>query len=281
MNVMNIKKKSLKERILTSKQFQRAYYWLVSRAVADAYLISFPKSGRTWVRMLLGQALAKEYGLKINLDLYKMTFGRGITNVATDPRIGNYAQFGEAKEFEINRNFRNKKIIFLVRDPRDVAVSYYFEWMKRRNVGETMEMSEFIRKDFTLPRIVEFMNGWAAEMEKRKEDFLLVRYEDLHKDAKIELKRMVDFLGIKISDENIAYAVEQSRFQKMRQMEEKKAFGDDHRMIAVNPDDKESYKMRKGKAGGYKEYLNLEDIDYINSFLSEMMDKKLGYCDYS
>lgn len=261
----------IRHALLTHPWVEHVYHSLVGVS-ADAYIISFPKSGRTWVRMLLAQVLAREYGLKLNLDLYKMTLGRRIPNIATDPRTGNYARLGSAGDLKILHRFRNKKVIFLVRDPRDVLVSYYFEWNKRREMKYEKDIHSFIREDFTLPRIIAFMNLWAEEQRQHPEQFLQVSYESLHADTARELKRMLDFLQIPASEDTIPRAVEQSSFQSMLGMEKAQRFGDDHRLKPVNPTDRQTYKMRRGKVGGYVDYLTREDIHYIDQLLKEKLN---------
>ncbi len=256
--------------IKTHPLVQKTYHYLVSQ-IADVYLISFPKSGRTWLRMLLAQYFSLKYNLKLNLDLYKMTFGKDLPNISTDPRIGNYAKHGGTKPLSITKNLHQKKIIFLVRDPKDVLVSYFFEWSKRRKLGYQKSLSSFIREDFTLPKIVQFMNLWGEEMQKRPDDFVLVRYEDLHQSTSLQLKRVLQFLDVAIDEALLEEAVSQSSFNNMLKMEASSKFGSDHRLTPTNKEDRNSYKMRKGKVGGYKSYFGPEDLTYINQRLGSLL----------
>ena len=108
------------------------------------------------------------------------------------------------------------------------------------------------------------MNMWHKEMRKRDKDFLLLKYEDLRKDTYKELKKAVSFLNIPAEDEIIKKAVEFGSMENMRKMEMNNTFND-HRLKLKDIKDKESYKVRKGKVGGYVDYLKSEDIDYINN----------------
>lgn len=266
---------SFKSKILTWTPIQLVYHYFVSKTI-DTYLISFPKSGRTWVRMLLAQVISLHTDKKLNLDLYKMTWGiKDLPNLSTDPRTGNYSTF-KPRPIKIDSKFKNKNIILLVRDPRDVLVSYYFEWTKRRELKYPGTISEFIREDFTLPQILQFMNVWAQEYKSREKDFLLIKYEDLHQDLFKQLKRIFSFLNVDFSDKMIEQAIHNSSFQQMQKMEREQVFKGDHRMQATDLSDKNSYKLRSGKIGDYLTYLTVEDLDYVNRKLGQL-DFLYGY----
>ncbi len=270
MNYQNIRKA-----VLLWPPIHKLYHFIVSQ-LTDMYIISFPKSGRTGVRMMLAKTIADAYNRQLNLDMYKMTLLSRIPNINTDPRIGNYS-VQMNKDVKITKTQKRKKIIFLVRDPKDVLVSYFFEWTKRRENKYNGTLSEFIREDFTLKRLIRFMNEWMEEKKRRNDEVLLVKYEDLHKDRQAQLKRMLDFAGIKASEAVITNVLEYTTFENMQKIEKECAFKGDHRLTATDAKDKDSFKMRKGKAGGYKEYLSSEDVDYINAEINESLNPGFGY----
>ena len=271
--------KNIRKIVLTTPMVERVYHRLINPFI-DAYIISFPKSGRTWIRMLLAQAISQEYGKKLNLDLYKMTWESDIPNIKTDPRTGNYAQFRGINFLGVKKMFKHKKIIFLVRNPKDVLVSYYYEWTKRRDLQYRGTLSAFIREDFTLPTIINFMNSWAKELEKRPQDVLLITYENLHNDPLKELQKTLKHLVISISDDNLRKAIALCSFENMQKMKKNNIFAGDHRLQAININDSDSFKMRKGKVDGYKEELSTGDLIYINGKLNTLNNvfNGLNYC---
>lgn len=192
-------------------------------------------------------------------------------------------------ELETNKDkFRGKKVIFLVRDPRDVIVSSYFEAVKRgqmfgKNPYQTREahfdgnLSEFIdRQHGGFDTILKFYNIWA-ENRSVPEGFLLVRYEDLKQDAHGELERVLEFLGLEnVSDETIDEAVYFGSFENMRRLEENGRF----KSGILKPADKEdmdSYKTRKGKIGGYQDYLTEDEIRRLNAKMHQTLNSYYGY----
>lgn len=103
----------------------------------DVVITSFPKSGRTWLRMLTGKFIAEYIGIKKKMNHNKLielsTFADLFPEI---PRIG-YGHGGNSgykKPKQLNpvkEHHKSLKVILIVRDPRDVLVSHYFSRTKR------------------------------------------------------------------------------------------------------------------------------------------------------
>jgi hypothetical protein len=159
--------------------------------------------------------------------------------------------------------YYGKRVVFLVRDPRDTVVSNYFESTKRaKNFHGSI--TEYIRREQGGVRsIVAYFNLFANARDRFR-GFLSTTYEALHADTAGELRRVLTFLGYDdISDDAIARAVEAGSFGSMKSMEASES-SDRRRLTPGSSDDPESYKVRKGKVGGYEEYLEADDIAFIN-----------------
>ena len=127
---------------------------------------------------------------------------------------------------------------------------------------------------FYLEELISFYNAWRRNQEVPI-DFLLMRYEDIIDNPHRELKRVTDFLGFQVSDDILAEAVRYASFEKMRKREEKsnKQPSDEREPLT----DAESKKARKGKVGGFQEYLSTEEILFIEKNLSARLDPYYGY----
>jgi len=238
----------------------------------DAYIISFPKSGRTWLRILIGKTLCEKFNLpdEIMLNTYKVTATTGI--LRTQLTHDSSSEKAGYKYYELKidkRKYSTKKVIFLVRNVKDVLVSYYFQVTKRR-YKYVDNISDFIRSDeYGIKKILTFYNIWHENWAVPKE-FLLLRYEDLHKNPEGVLVKTMRFLGCdEIDDYIIKKAVEFASFNNMRKIEQARFFKSGA-MRPANINDEESYKLRKGIAGGYRHYLSEEDINYIDEVIKEM-----------
>lgn len=214
----------------------------------DVIVMSIPKSGRTWFRLLLEKLHIQP--IMSHDDSSWEEFTRSHESLETD-----------------KTKYKNNRIIFLVRDPRDVVVSSYFH-ATRRNHYFDESISDFIRNDeYGIKKILRFHEIWEQNRHIPK-DFLLVKYEDMHEDAFRELQRVLHFLNYDtIHEQLIRDAIEACKFDRMHAQEKSgkfanRRYGD--KLKPKNVKDPESFKTRKGKVGGYTEYLNEKDIAYCN-----------------
>ncbi len=244
----------------------------------DAFLISYPKCGRTWLRMLLGKYVIGENGVGDPLEILELTSAHpsfSTLEVSHD----DYPQLKRADKIFTNKQaYAGKKVIFLVRDPRDVLVSYYFQYTRRgaKQLANDREFngtpSEFICHEIGgLQSLVAFYNVWAKNRSVPA-DFLLITYEDMIKNARTVLSQTVEFLGWPMRDsELIDDIVAFGSFDNMRRLEETNALNNE-RLKAPDDGDRESFKVRKGKVGGYRDYLTSEDCQYIDDYLRGNLD---------
>lgn len=267
--------KNIKSIIHTIKTYGvgSCFFNYFSILISDVCVVSFQKSGRTWLRMMLAKVLALKYNTeKIRLDTQFMTLFKPEQNV-----LFSHAGCTQNNDrLDYRKIFKNKKIIFLVRDPKDEIVSLYHDHTKR-NFWYKGHISNFIRDPkWGLKKVIAFMNLWAEEMNRRQKDFLLIKYEDMKKDTHKELKKILNFLRIEADDKIINKAVEYGSFKNMRIMELNREFKD-WRMQSGDIKDPNSYRTRKGKIGSYKEELNKKDIEYLKKEIKEKLNPIFKY----
>ncbi|NQV98316.1 MAG: sulfotransferase domain-containing protein [Rhodospirillales bacterium] len=237
----------------------------------DAFLISFPKCGRTWLRAMLGwyvNDLAEGDPMEV-MELTKARQEFCTLDISHD----DFPHLKTAENLATNKNaYRGKKVIFMIRDPRDVVVSNFFQFTKRGDQKVVDDkfagtLSEFIRYEIGgLANLVEFYNIWAENKSVPKA-YLVVSYEELSRSPKQILAKCIDMLGWPDKGETfIDDIVAKESFNSMREMERTNEL----RSVRLSPSgdgDPEGFKTRKGKVGGYVDYLSNEDLEYISSYL--------------
>jgi hypothetical protein len=238
--------------------------------MADVLVLSFPSSGRTWLQLMIARALSRHLGIQGELNLHPHVLVRDCPGV---PRIkfkhDDNPHLKLPSELVTRKSeYRDRKVVLLTRDIRDLVVSAFFQ-LSRREKRFGGDLHEFLRcPRGSVDTMIRFYNMWADSRDVPRA-FLKVRYEDLHADAAGQLRRVFDFAGLgSVPDETLQEAAEFARFENMRRMEAADAMVT-HRLRPADPTDKESFKTRRGKVGGYTDYLSPEEVEWLNRRLRE------------
>jgi len=222
---------------LIKKILPRQKKWILSRlnrigiknAIRkdDVFLVSYPRSGSTWLSFMLACLIYPKEKGKITLknlrdyipDINYLYLGakRGsiekiIPSDLEKPRI----IFVHALY-----NSLFPKVIYLVRDPRDVIVSFW-HLKKNLNLLHNTSLKKFIRKKKT------WSSNWDEHVESwlinRHENIKFINYEDLIKNPEEVLKNISVFAGIKATKKQIKEAISLTSFQRMRKLEKNMAY---------------------------------------------------------
>ena len=230
------------------------------------WLASYPKSGNTWVRSIVAALMYTEDGV-FNFNLLKRinqfpdkVYFKNFTNdfgnfheikkhwiVAQDlMNLDNKIKFLKTHHINCkidNHNFTNKKntlaTIYIVRDPRNLVNSI------SNHYNKTLEESkEFL---FT-PKLIggykknndsikdcstDFIGTWNEHYKFWKmnnKDFLLIKYEDLIKDTRFELERIISFIKnyteVQSNEKKNKNIIETTNFKYLKNLEEKGYFNE-------------------------------------------------------
>jgi hypothetical protein len=261
-------------------------------AKADLVVVSYGKSGRTWLRVMMSRYYSLVYGIPEQL---LMGFSNYHQLHAEIPRIlfthDNYIK-DYIGEIDSKAAFYKKKVVLLVRNPKDVAVSLYFHWMHRM-LPEKIKLNRFpprgakitpfefvMDSTFGIPRIIDFLNLWAREAPG-VHDLLIVRYEDMRKDPADALRRVLTFAdGRPLDEDAIGEAVEYASVENMRKLEENSVFErSGGRMRPGKKGLPDSYKVRRAKVGGYKDYFSETETAQIDALVRRELSHCYGYDD--
>ena len=169
---------------------------------ADIVVVSFGKSGRTWLRVMISHLFRVMYQLPENAILGFDNFhnlNRAVPKIffTHDNYIKDFTG-----DFASKQPFYNKRVVLLARDPRDVAVSQFFQWKFRIKptkvainnyppMGTDISLFDFITGDNggSMQAVSDYLNLWARESDQVA-DFHLLRYEDLRAEPHRELRQL-------------------------------------------------------------------------------------------
>jgi hypothetical protein len=247
---------------------------------ADCVVVSFGKSGRTWLRVMLSRFYQVRHGLAerhlIGFDNLHLRHP-AIPKVffTHDNYLKDYSPHGDSKA-----DYAEKKVVLLVRHPADVAVSQYHQWRHRMRPnkkslnaypehGEEVAIAEFVTaRAAGLDKVIAFMNGWAAAMPQLRH-LLIVRYEDLKARPEQTLAGILAFVGTPGEPAEIAEAVAFASFENMQKMEQRQTFWlSGGRMVARDRSNPQSFKVRRGKIGGWRDHFTAEEALLIDQRLA-------------
>jgi hypothetical protein len=276
------KRKKIERRIRGKEEYRK----LVQ---ANWVLVSWAKSGRTWLRVMLSHFYQPRFNIPqqhlLDFDNYKRMNAQAPSVFFTH---GNYLTDYTGHQ-QSKADFYHKKVILLVRDPRDVAVSQYFQWKFRMSPrkkslnnypphGSDISMYAFImNKDCGLPKVIEFFNHWVSEQDKMG-DLLMVRYEDMRSKPEQTMQTILEFTGTTGSDQQIRETVEFAAYQNMKKHEDTKTFSINlGRLGAKQKGNPDSSKVRRAKVGGYRDYFNDQQIQSIDQLMQHQLSPELGY----
>jgi hypothetical protein len=257
--------------------------------LADGVIVSFGKSGRTWLRVMLSRFYQVKYGIG---ERHLIGFDNLHKKNRAIPRLF-FTHDNYLKDYTGNRDskvdFYDKKVVLLIRNPLDVAVSQFFQWKFRMRPGKKalnqypehgsdIEIYDFLMDpDAGLTKIIDYLNLWASEAGKIK-DLLIVRYEDMRSNTGEVLEKIVTFLGTPGDQDQIQEAVRFASVENMRNMETKRTFWlSGSRMVAKDKSNPNSYKVRKAKVGGYRDYFDDQQIQTLNQLVADRLDSIFGY----
>jgi Sulfotransferase domain len=272
---------------LTNSSWTRRNFSSRARELSGghAIILSVPKSGRTWLRAFLCAYFCRRFGLEFTLRTGRYDLP-GFPRIVFSHDLFEHRTKGDrwdrvrGKYLVPRRELKRAKVILLARDPRDCFVSLYLQ-LTRRDPNAPVELrgktaSEMLRDEkFGMRAIINAMNDWINEFSGR-DNFTLVRYEALRASPGEHFRDLLAVLGESTPDGAIFQdALEFSRFENMQKLEAAGAF-DSNILHPGDVRDPESFKVRRGKVGGYREYLSTEDQKYAAEALAEL-DVRFGY----
>jgi len=263
---------------------------------AGLLIIGHPKSGNTWLKVMLARLYQVRHGFKANeligsdeLALRNPAIPRlAATNAvySYEGAVGRILAAGAPDD-----PLRHKPVMLLARNPIDIAVSWFFQFTKRQSKHKqelvnhfiehpidrrTIGMWDFVRhSDIGLPFLIDYLNTWKRNIGEL-ENAMIVRYEDLRSDTAETLKKVTVLMGEDFSDDEIAEAVSFGSFDNLRKLETSGFFRRGG-MRLVNANDPETFKVRRGKVGGYGDYFTEAQTAELEALMMERLSPTFGY----
>lgn len=266
-------------RTLLDRAERRVFTWRMSRRCPgrgfevfpdDVVVVSYPRSGNTWTRFLIANLTRPDepatfVGIEQHIpDIYRAT--RAHLAAIPRPRVIKSHEYFDP---------RYRKVIYIVRDPRDVAVSYYHYQRKTHVLADDSSIDSFITSFLTGRQSpygtwAENVTSWLGTRGDSA-DMLLVRYEDMIAQPVEALQRIAGFLDLRRTREQLEAAVARSSATEMRRIEQK-----DQAWSVTQKSRKDIPFVRTATSGTWKDQLSASAVERIEVAWGPLM-ARLGY----
>lgn len=231
----------------------------------DLFIVTYPKSGTTWMAHLVANVLVQMNNLDLTVSISNVD---GIlpdapaVSMMQSRFVANFPGYRIFKcHSPVNPSF--KRVVYLVRDPRDVITSFYkFQTGLGLFSGS---ISEFVRtKRHGITAWVDHVSGWF-DNSNVDVSFKYLRYEDLKADPAAALGSVFAHFGHNVPAAILSAASERSTFAALKQDESNKAYGGRARLASFTF-------FRRGEIRDFGSELSPVDVDFIEQRAGRWME---------
>lgn len=270
------------------------------------WLVSYPKSGNTWMRALLSAVIQGDGAPDINrllggsslksrlaidawsglesavltLDELARLRCAHVRALPLPPPSQRFVKLHDALAAAADGSLLfppsvTAGVVYIVRNPLDVAVSYAHH--RGRDLDDAIaamadpEHTLASQRRALHPQLPQHLSTWSGHVASWLDSglpVLQVRYEDLLEDAAGELRRVLDFAGVSVEPARVAAAAEHARFDRLQAQE--RAGGFREGSMAADAF------FREGRAGAWRERLTAAQVQRVVTDHGPMMER-LGY----
>ena len=234
----------------------------------DVMIASYPKSGNTWLRMLLSSLVAGRIDSLDDLPKYVPEL-EALGRMENAYRLSSGGRMVKTHEQWTERYCRG---VYVVRDCRDVAVSYY--WHQLGTGQFDGEFDDFFKKFVRggvdgYGRWDQHISSWLNAAEGSRDQFLVIHYEDMLRDAERILEKVARFIGLDVTSGDVTSAVVENSPERMRLKEKAAKSIPRSRKIEVPF-------VRFSKEGGWQSIMSTDQAKTLRREMGEVA-VRLGY----
>ena len=230
------------------------------------FSVSYPKSGRTWLRFMVDDYRTRLFGIRVPQVFAvekKLRWRHRIvwTHAGGDFRHPYYGQLTFRDRLD-----RAAPYLFLTRNFHGILNSAFHHRTYRRNKMQ-LPPSEFIRHpNCGILHVVSYYNMWL-ELRREIPSFKVFAYEDLKKDPFTTMSGVVEALELPLREDLLRQTVECGSVANMKVLANSDAYAGTV-LAPSDRGDERSAKVREGSTSGYRSLFSDEDLAYFGQVIS-------------
>lgn len=201
--------------------------------VKHFYLINTGSSGSHWIEAMLGllpsfynggevylppkirsslKSLNKEAANDF-LDVVYLLHSGGVHRDSLTAALSNSAHL--AKHQQVSKHSINRSAVLLLRNPVDVVISRTFRKDEYKNdVASSLDDQEYLERNCS------YVENFFSNIDESSFDSI-VKYEDFVASPLSNLKKLVDLIGLEVTEDQLQYSVDKTSLKSERQAVEK------------------------------------------------------------
>jgi hypothetical protein len=239
----------------------------------DTFVVSYARSGNLWTRFMVATLLHPEIEVRLS-NIERLVPDASNQSNRALKRIPRPRVIKTHNYFD----HRYKKIIYIVRDPRDVMLSYYHFQRKYRQIDDAYPLERYVDNFIDGNLGSEEWGTWSENVSSwimtryKDPNFLFLRYEDMIQDTLREITRMAAFLGVDSSPARLNEVIALGSADRLRQLEKQDA----NVWIGTRNRRQDIPMIRVATSGGWRTDLPKDCVAKIEAAWGDLMST-VGY----